>query len=104
MNSTHHGYAGTMEDPPFYYVWDGMLISVLMLWTLVGLWIWLSYADRASRRGAFNVPVGLLMGCFCGPGAFVAALWTVRCRRDGTSLGKAISRRRLEVPSNYWKN
>jgi hypothetical protein len=104
MNSAHHALARTMEDPPFYYVWDGTLISVLMFWTLAGLWIWLSLADRVRQRRAFSAASAIFIAAFCGPGALVAALWIVTHRQKVIGFGKSTNKWGLEAPSNCWRN
>ena len=100
MNRISHALARGMEDPPFYYVWDAMLICGVMFWTLAGLWMWLSYTHGGRRVNLTDVFVALP----CGPGAWVAFIWWAAHRKLARFTSVARPRAAWQAGSEHWRN
>jgi hypothetical protein len=62
------------EDPHFYLSTDGFVLAIVLIWSLLGLWIYLT--DREFENG--SNPAFCII---CGPAAWVVAIWYFAHRR-----------------------
>jgi len=70
-------------------------------WSLVGLWIWLSFEGYEGRSRSF---FRLSFTFFCGPAAWVTALWIAMHRPPRTHRGLHPMKTEHRVWPENWRN
>ena len=84
-------------DPNVYYLLSIVtaLAILALLWTLIGLLIWLNLYGEHKPRNWF---IAFFVTLLCGPAAFIVAAWTVASRRPVLVQTKTVLPERWEMP------
>jgi len=72
----------------------------VLVWSLLGLWLWLSFDDNDGGSGPF---FRYMFTLFCGPSAWVIATWKATRRPRPSRRRSAMGAEQWTWPEN-WRN
>jgi hypothetical protein len=77
------------------------VLAALLVWTLLGLWLWMDYSDDIKREKRF---LTFLFAVVSGPAAWIICIWALSHPRRAVLPRKTLHRQAWEAPSEYWRN